>query len=430
MISKKILILATYPIEEPLHGGQKRTKAIFEQYQDIFEAVKFTAVFHKKYFDHYGPDDLPIADAGILARIEENSFLSDILCGEALYDDPGVKQKLAELLKNYQPDIVQIEQIYAYAGLSPLLAELGMKPKLILSSHNLEYRMKKEIYDGLKLDAATKESLLNKIDKLERTASKRARLVIAVSENDASEHCKMGAKRVLVIPNGTQKTIPTKMALEHWRKFKREHGAQKLITFVGSAHPPNLFGFQKMVGEDLDFLPKGAALMLAGGISQYMQETYKAGSPVTDAFWRKAVPLGRLSDDNLAGVIAESEVLLLPIVSGGGSNLKTAEAILSGNKTVATSYAFRSYEKYKHLPNIQIADKQADFQQRIITMLTKPYIKRSPEQTELAEQVQWQYCLKPLIKYMPIYIEGRARLALRRARNSLAYRVNRVLGRG
>ena len=44
MINKKILIVTSYPIVYPQHGGQKRAKAIYGLYAKIFRSVKIVGV--------------------------------------------------------------------------------------------------------------------------------------------------------------------------------------------------------------------------------------------------------------------------------------------------------------------------------------------------------------------------------------------------
>src|SRR5436189_111416 len=97
MNNNKILLLSTYPIKNPKHGGQKRTSAIVEAYKK-----KFTSV----------------------------------------------KQQMTILLKSFTPDIIHIEQPFPYLGLQPLLEELNLKPKLVFGSQNIEAPMKREILES------------------------------------------------------------------------------------------------------------------------------------------------------------------------------------------------------------------------------------------------------------------------------------------
>jgi hypothetical protein len=119
---------------------------------------------------------------------------------------------------------------------------------------------------------------------------------------------------------------------------------------------------------------------------------------------------------------------MLPITTGGGSNLKAAEAILSGRKIVATQYAFRGYEEYLELPNIYLADAEPEFKKSLLQAINSKYIERTPEQVELAEHVKWEYCLQPISKVVKKLARTSLRAYTIRIRR-LAIRKIRSLGK-
>jgi hypothetical protein len=322
-------------------------------------------------------------------------YASELITGEAIDKDIHVRSAIAKLLMDYQPDIIQIEQGFAYLGLKPVLRDLGMKPKIIFSSQNVEYIMKKSIYRELGAPSKTIKSLVSKTRELESELCKTADLVIAVSEHDAKIQRAMGAKSVVVAPNGIDKITVPVAELKYWRSFKEINKIKKMITFVGSGHPPNWVGFIEMIGLDTTDLPSDSRLLIAGGVADYFNDSYQKSE--NQKFWRRVTTVGRLSDNRLGGLLRESDILILPITSGGGSNLKTAEAILSGKKVVGTHYAFRGFEKYKGLPNIYLADNKVEFKQSILKALESPYVKPSASEAALAEHVEWRYCLMTLL---------------------------------
>lgn len=398
MIKKRILVVAPYPIANPMNGGQKRAEALVAFYRSIFTGVRFTGVYHRGYYEDHGPDDILLGDPAIIKRLDDNPFASEIIAGQAIDKDIHVRSRIAEDLKQHMPDIIHIEQPFPYLGLGPLLKELQLQPVLIFGSQNVEYKMKQKIYEQLGVKAVAAKAAIEQIKQLEERLSKDADLVIAVNREDAEAHKAMGARRVVIAPNGISKTIPTKAAAEHWSKFKRDNNIRVAATFVGSGHPPNWKSFLDMVGEDSSFLPDGFKIILGGGIAEYFKSEYGFGKQggKHDKFWRGIVPLGRLSEDRLAGLLEASDMLLLPMTSGGGSNLKTAEAILSGKKIVATSYAFRGFEKYKKLPNIYMADTPAAFKQAMTEAASAELAPLTRKQAKLVRQVEWQHCLAPL----------------------------------
>jgi hypothetical protein len=358
--------------------------------------VRFVGVFLKEAYPDYSPDDLIISQPDVVNKINEAPYASDLTTGEAINTDLGVRHKMMQLLTIYKPHLIHIEQVYPYYGLVPLMTELNVKPKLVYGSQNIEYTMKQKIYEGLRLPEDIAKATVKKIKDLEESFSREADLVITVNEADAKSHREMGAKKVFVAPNGIDKVIPSKQATSYWQKFKRDNAVKQVLTFISSAHPPNWEGFLSMVGDDLKFVPDGAKIFIAGGVADYFIRAYNYGAKSHKAFWDKVVPVERPSDDKLSGLIRESELILLPITTPRGSNLKTAEAILSGKKIVATKYAFRGFEEYNKLPNIYIANTQEEFRRSIIKALNSEYIVRAPQEVDLAQHVQWQYCLAPL----------------------------------
>jgi hypothetical protein len=64
-------------------------------------------------------------------------------------------------------------------------------------------------------------------------------------------------------------------------------------------------------------------------------------------------------------LIANAHALPLPIGYGGGSNVKTAEALAAGRPIVATGAAFRGFDEYRSLPSVTLADTPLAFEAAI-----------------------------------------------------------------
>lgn len=399
MIHKKILLLSTYPIKSPQHGGQKRTRAIYEAYKDHFAEAHHSAVFFKGFYSDYDEDDVPLGSSG--ERLVMRSPLTgDIVSGEAIYKDPAVKKKMAKLLVEFKPDIVHIEQPFPYLGLRPLMEELRIKPKIVFGSQNIEAPMKREILESAGVPKKEIDHAVSVISELDRELSKDSDLVVACTKADLDEHVKMGATKTVLAPNGIAPITTGKNSISYWRGQFKRLGVKRTVLFVGSAHPPNWTGFLQMVGKGLGFVPTDTRIVIAGSISDYFEREIKSGTPdIEDAtFWLRAFSAGRLSEERLGGLIEQSDVMLLPITEGGGSNLKTAEAILANKKVIATSHALRSFEWFRDFPNVWVADNQKDFQKSIRESLEAPFHSRTARQKQLARQVRWDNCLAEMVK--------------------------------
>jgi len=427
MIRKKLLVIAPYPITSPRHGGQKRTKALVENYKMFVRDVKFVAVFHKASYPDFDAEDIALGQIENLNLIDKKPYAMDQIIGKAIDNDTHVRSQFAKVLQEYQPDIIHVEQSFLYEGLSILLKELNLHPFLIFGSQNIEYKMKAAIYDNQPIPETEKRELVEETRQIEARFSKEAQLVVAVSKGDAEALTEMGADKVVVAPNGIERLHPTKEALVYWEAFKREKNIRHMIGFVGSGHPPNYTGFIDMVGLDTQFLAKDEKIVMAGGVSEYFKATYAYGSSKKHTkFWSGVVPVGFLDEDILTGFIASCDVIILPITSGGGSNLKTAEALLSGKKIVATDYAFRGFEAYEKLPNIRRANEKPDFQEALKEALKAGYIERSQQEMALVQQVSWEYCLKALRTALRRNLRPTASDALRVSKKYAGKAVRRV----
>jgi hypothetical protein len=75
----------------------------------------------------------------------------------------------------------------------------------------------------------------------------------------------------------------------------------------------------------------------------------------------RLILLYSVSDDDLAAIRELAHTIVLPIAYGGGSNLKTAEAIGSGAFVVGNPSAYRDFEEYLIYPQVLMATSDDEF---------------------------------------------------------------------
>jgi hypothetical protein len=395
-IKKRVLVVGTYPIKNPAHGGQKRVAAIVEEYRKVFSHVKYVAVFVREHYPQYSSDDIYLT-GDLAQRVLHDRLTSDIQVGEAIANDPKVRRQVERMLQTFKPDIIEIEQVFPYMGLEKVLKDLGMTPKIVHSSHNVEVAIKDEVLTIANAPQKEIDRALKTIEKTETKLAKTADLVVAVSQEDGEWYEKHGSDSYVLAPNGIAAPTFTESGVQHWKNIFEKEKIRQTVVFIGSAHMPNMQGIRQMIGFRLGFLPPDTRLILAGGAGKHLQLHFDSDDIRDLTFWRRAISAGIISEDHLSGLIKMADVILLPIVKGGGSNLKTAEAILSGKKVVGTSFAFRGYEQYMDLANIWIADTPDGFKKAIVEALNTPLKERTKKEEKLAEQVQWHYCLQEMI---------------------------------
>ena len=272
---------------------------------------------------------------------------------------------------------------------------------MIYSSHNVEFEMKKIVLSHRDFfSTKEKREIIEKIKSNERRLCEISDAVLVVSKQDGAVFSKMGAKKIILAPNGVSKSIRSDGADKKIADIYGKDNIKKSIVFVGSGHLPNFEGYEKLIGSKLGFLRADEKMVVAGPVS-YLIDQYKQRVSVTE----RTLLNMRLklfyhpSNEELGAILARADVIILPIVSGSGSNLKTAEAIISGKKVIATENSFIGYDEYRILPGITIVKDQTDFQKKLTEILhsDKP-VKRNKKENELASNVLLQNQLKSLVE--------------------------------
>ena len=225
---------------------------------------------------------------------------------------------------------------------------------------------------------------------LEREIAASCDLVITVSENDAREFRALGAARVEVAPNGASfPPLPgDTAALDAYLPPGTAHA-----LFVSSAHPPNAHGLISLAGAT-GHPPNHGELLICGQVGSLVRASpqFQRAKRVLD----RARFLGWVDNDLLAALYATTRVVVLPKTLGGGSNLKTAEALASGRPVVATGLAFQGFEQFADLPGVRIADDPDQFWAEVDALLSDAAVPplRSPDSMA---GLLWRECLRPMV---------------------------------
>jgi hypothetical protein len=79
---------------------------------------------------------------------------------------------------------------------------------------------------------------------------------------------------------------------------------------------------------------------------------------------------GMVSSEDIDAALSLSDAIVLPIWEGSGSNLKTAQALLTDRTVVAADFAFRGFEQFKGVRGVQIGQTPAEVAQHIMSCPT------------------------------------------------------------
>jgi len=392
---RRVLMLGTYSIKRPRYGGRIRAKAIYDMYKSQFSSVRYVGIYPRSSASRRGrPDLCPSTYSEEQILLEP--WLSDVLSGISISCDPLLRQGIARLLQTYRPDILQFEQPYAFLGVSDWLSSYASAARLVYSAHNVEHLLKRELYDSLPLSPSEKRHIVTFIREGELLLTRSAELVVAVSDSEAEYFVHQGAHRVTVAANGVTRRRPRAWYLERWRRYLRRHGIDQPILFVSSAHIPNWNGFLHLVGTKMGFLPSRSAIIMCGSVTQ-LAKRHQFDNPLEEAtFWRRTYPIPSPSENDLAALLELASVILVPIHQGGGSNLKTAEALASERPLVVTPHGLRGFEKFTQFPNVFVAADPEEFKKAMRLALCTPATQLAPSQRDMLQSLYWESCLSDL----------------------------------
>jgi glycosyltransferase involved in cell wall biosynthesis len=385
----KILQLGTYPIKRPQHGGQRRVSALRSAYRAAGLEAEYLAVYHPGAFSPatVGRHDIPIGPV-TRARIARSPYLEDVFAGESLLHDQECRERFLSFWRRFRPDVVAFEHPYLWASLRRLIED-GALPRcpVIYSSQNVESDMKAEIYAHT-LPPAERRPAAEKVRQVEDDLARHCDVLVAVHHHDA-ERLRRAGKPCLLMPNGGEVQKVPGSARRKWAR-RLSDSRRRRALFVGSNHLPNYQGFAQLLGPALGYLPPGTELLIVGGVCNLFRASPLCTGPLAGVNESRMRLLGCLPDGDLAALIELSQLVLLPITSGGGSNLKTVEALLSGKPIVGTRYAFRAYEDFAACGRVTLADEPAAFKRALREQLeTADGARRSLEWEQRLQELTW-----------------------------------------
>jgi len=394
---RKVLQLATYPIVKPLHGGQIRAWNINKFFKDNGFETRYISVCEPAHGD-YGEHDIQLA---YKENSTKDAYVEDYRTMN-LAADGGLYEKLKKSISEFDPDLIFMEQMWLWKAVKRMKSENLLKEEvqIVYSSQNVESVMKADILasEGLSGDYADK--IVADILDIEKDVCENADVVITCTNADAEIFSGYGAKELIVCPNGVNKR---NISSEWVSKVKELVGDRKYALFIGSGHPPNAVGFWEMMGGSLAFLPPEHIVISAGSVcsimEKYMPDEYLV---FRDVNFERNKMMGIVSEEVLAALIECADVIMLPITVGGGSNLKTAEAIASGKPVVSTSKACRGFDFVSELTGFEVADDSGEFKKKLSLLLSGTAENRvfSDKEKELRNSVYWDNCLGGLSHFV------------------------------
>lgn len=260
--------------------------------------------------------------------------------------------RLTRILKKEKFDIIQLESLFV----SPYLTTIRRhsNAKVILRSHNIEYRIWRELAENSKNIAkrAYLKYLSKKLEEYETSIIDQVDGIAAISKSDYQNFYKLGYKKKMRI-------VP--FAMEGSKKEYEEIKKEKALCYIGS----------------MDWKPNQEGLIwFLEEIWPYVHEAhpelafYVAGRSLPDYIRQLDAPnvhfLGEVEDARR--FLASYSVLVVPLLLSGGLRVRVIEAMSVGSCVITTRYAANGL-KYKEGTNLLLADSAEEFCEVIQTAL-------------------------------------------------------------
>ncbi|MEA2240001.1 MAG: polysaccharide biosynthesis protein PslH [Thermoanaerobaculia bacterium] len=286
----------------------------------------------------------------------------------ARFYSPRFERRLYELLHDEDIDVVQIESPFLLPYVPAIRA--ASRAIVVLRSLNVEFRIWEQI-------AAREENLLRRIALRAIARSLRryeirhlntCDAIVPITEDDAREFRALGCTRPIhVLPGGID-TNPSAAA-----SGLHACHSERAVRRAGEESPTDEAARAGFLGS-LDYRPnQEAAIWIAEQLQPRLNAAiHVAGSNAPD--WLR----DRLTSVTFAGEVPDAasfirsmQVMIAPLLSGGGMRIKILEAMACGRPVVATTLGAAGID-VQHGENILLADDPAAFAHAISELLRDP----------------------------------------------------------
>ena len=386
---KRAIFFATYPIDVPRHGGQIRSAALSFILRREGWIVHHLSVFHPHGYDVPNLSDwhFPLMESD-LTRLTNEGAREDVDASSFILRDKVRFDRVRQLISQSSPDILVIEQAWLWPLVKQVISENMQNIPIVYSSHNSESEMLASLATK-RLSCESKDRHISAAVEIERDLLAHCTGLICVSSRDQASFGFRGS--TLVAPNGVWRRDKPG-GLTYWQN-RLKH--LSYLLYVGSAHPPNAEGFCELMGASLTYLNPTQKILVVGGVCALLQneEFFTQNGGINEA---RVELVGMQDEGGLTTLIELSTGFILPIKQGGGTNLKTAEALYSRKPVVGTTVAFRGFERFIGFPNVTIADDVATMKKAVQAVLSADFSPRSLSEGQKLEldELTWPQCLR------------------------------------
>jgi polysaccharide biosynthesis protein PslH len=258
---------------------------------------------------------------------------------------PKVKERLLEVIEEFQPEVAVLESIFVLPYLS-LLKEKGIR--VIVRTHNVEHLLWKQQASNCTnpLKKAYLNLLAKQLKSFEINHLNKADGIIAIAKDDEEFWRKtLQTKNVI--------TIPTSFEVSSASNYNATD-----IYFLGAFDwSPNAEGMQWFLSEVFPKVQQPAILHIAGKnlrCSDFSDEHVVCHGEIASA----------------SDFINEHGICIIPLLSGGGIKMKLLENMAHGKPIVSTNEGVRGIH-VQHDKEVLIAQSADEFAQHINQLIAR-----------------------------------------------------------
>lgn len=349
---KKILVLSSFSIFPPYWGGASR----------VYNITKILAQKNKIWFVCNDLHFLKDSKSRLSSMKEFSSnpniqnHIVKVMGPKSQLLNVNVIREALRIIKKEKPDLIFANHLYS--SINAIILKFLTGLPYILDEHNVEFLLHERIHPKRKLSRMC-------LKMLEKLACKLASKVFCVSENDGQLFIsRLGIKnnKIAVIPNGvdTEKFYPNE-SKNYEIKQKFHLLDKKIILFFGKLdYLPNIEAVKIIHDEILPRIAKkitNAKFIIVG-------DNPPLNFKHDDILFTGLV-------DNIEEYINVSDIVICPLLSGGGTRIKILEALACGSTVISTTVGAEgiNFNDYKDI--LLICDDWESFSNEIIHSLTK-----------------------------------------------------------
>jgi glycosyltransferase involved in cell wall biosynthesis len=392
-VIRRVLGLGTFPAVKPIHGGQRRVAAFRIFYQTIGIEYVYTCIYDSDAYarEQVGPHDIPL----IASEFDEGPIplIGDILAGRQGASHEASFRHFLDIVGKLQPDALQLEHPFMWPLAKRLREATGAKTlPLIYSSHNVEAPLKDAILLSGGVPVDVRKRICDGIEQMEAEICREAALVVCVTAAEQRHYLRYcSPDKIIVVPNGVDRPPPV---IQESARCREVFQGRPFVFMVGSAYPPNIEGACRYVFRDGTFMvPPVKSIVVCGGVCDGIlrhpsYQRFLTANSLRVHFFPE------IDDAELWGVKTACHAVALPIDTGGGSNLKTAEALALGKWVIATPVAMRGYENFMDAEGLIIANDTPSFRRAVAQALRSSPLAVHEASRAARKAVYWDCCFE------------------------------------